>query len=65
MPRKTRAQFLLDPELSAGLKALKRRDGTPEGESVRRALTAYLGKQGVLKTEGKRSASGPATRKRS
>ena len=41
--------FYLDPELAEGLKILKARDGAPEGESVRRALAAYLTKQGVIK----------------
>lgn len=61
MSPKVRAQFLLDPELAAGLKALKHRDGTSEGESVRRALTKYLKEKRVLKTERRRAN----TRKRS
>ncbi|MFN7982947.1 MAG: ribbon-helix-helix protein, CopG family [Vicinamibacterales bacterium] len=52
--------FFLDPELAAGLKAIKDRVGTPEAETVRRALREYLEKEGVLKTERKRAA----TRKR-
>ena len=43
--------FYLDPEISKGLKALKQRDGVAEGESVRRALSAYLERQGITKTK--------------
>jgi predicted DNA-binding protein len=51
----------LDPEHLEGLKALKARDGAPESESVRRALSAYLQEKGVTKkTERKRAV----TRKR-
>ena len=59
-PRKL-YNFYIDPELAAGLKKLKEQHGTPEGESVRRALTMYLKSKGVLKTERKRAG----TRKRS
>ncbi len=34
--------FLLDPELAAGLKKVKQRDGIGEGEQVRRALVRWL-----------------------
>jgi hypothetical protein len=59
-PRKL-YNFLIDPELAAALKTLKKRDGTPESESIRRALAEYLQRKGVMKTERKRAA----TRKRS
>ena len=49
MTPKKLCNFYLDPELVAGLKALKQRDGASEGESVRRALARYLKKQGVIK----------------
>ncbi len=39
--------FYLDPEHSAALKVLKRRDGTPEGEQVRRALVDWFRKKRV------------------
>ena len=52
---------MIDPELDKGLKALKRRDGSSEGESIRRALAAYLKRKGVMKADRKRGA----TRKRS
>jgi hypothetical protein len=45
--------FRIDPHLDAALKALKARDGVPEGETIRRALTGYLTKKGVLKTPRK------------
>ena len=50
-PRKL-YNFYIDPDLAAGLKELKARHGTPEGESVRRALAAYLEQQGALKKTG-------------
>ena len=46
--------FLIAPEQAAALKALKARTGAPEGESIRRALTAYLRRQGVLKAPRRR-----------
>lgn len=58
-PRKL-YNFLIDPELAAGLKALKERDGAPESETVRRALRGYLQRKGVLKAERSRAV----TRKR-
>jgi hypothetical protein len=58
-PRKL-YNFYIDPELAKGLKKLKQQHGTPEGESVRRALKMYLSSEGVLKTERQRAS----TRKR-
>lgn len=54
-----RLAFLIPEDLDAGLKALKEQHGTPEAETIRRALTAYLAEKGVLpqgtsKTPGKR-----------
>ncbi len=60
MTPKIRHTFMIDPELADGLKTLKARDGASEGESIRRALTAYLKRKGVMKAERKRAA----TRKR-
>ena len=57
MTPKKACTFMIDPELDEGLKALKRRDGASESESIRRALTAYLKRKGVMKAERKR---GPA-----
>jgi len=40
--------FYIDPDLALALKALKRRDGTPESEAVRRGLRAFLKRKGVM-----------------
>jgi len=40
--------FYIDPDLAIALKALKKRDGTPESEAVRRGLRSYLKSKGVL-----------------
>ena len=47
--------FRIDPELEAGLKAVKVRDGISESEQIRRALLEWLRKKGVMKTDRKRS----------
>ncbi len=39
--------FYLDPELSAGLKTVKDRDGISESEQVRRAVRLWLDSKGV------------------
>jgi hypothetical protein len=39
--------FYLEPELSAGLKAIKDRDGISESEQVRRAVRAWLESKGL------------------
>ena len=59
-PRKL-YNFYIDPDLAAGLKRVKARDGVPESESIRRALAEYLESKGVMKVDRKRAA----TRKRS
>ncbi len=38
----------MDPELAAGLKRVKQRDGIAEGEQVRRALAQWLKSKGAL-----------------
>ena len=44
--------FYLDPELSAGLKTVKDRDGISESEQVRRAVRLWLDSKGVkVKTQ--------------
>jgi hypothetical protein len=48
-----RLSFFISESLDAGLKALKREHGTPEAETIRRALAAYLKEKGVLKEEKK------------
>ena len=59
-PRK-RYSFFIDEELEAGLKALKRRDGMPEAEALRRALAEFLKRKGIIikatKTGRKRVAA--------
>jgi hypothetical protein len=51
MPRpRALYSFFIDADLAAGLKRLKAMDRQSEGEHVRRALRAYLTKQGVLKS---------------
>jgi hypothetical protein len=49
--------FRIDPELDAGLKAVKERDGISESEQIRRAILEWLQKKGVMKAQGKRPAS--------
>jgi hypothetical protein len=44
-----RLSFFISEDLDAGLKALKAQHGTPEAETIRRALTAYLAEKGALK----------------
>jgi hypothetical protein len=61
-PRK-RYSFFIDDENAAGLKALKERDGIPESEAVRRAITKFLAARRIsvtTKPERKRAV----TRKR-
>jgi len=43
-----RLSFFISPELDEGLKAMKALHGTPEAETIRRALTTYLTEKGVL-----------------
>lgn len=43
-----RMAFFISDELDEGLKALKKEHGTPEAESIRRAIAAYLTEKGVL-----------------
>ena len=50
-----RMAFFVSEELDAGLKALKREHGTPEAESIRRAIAAYLTKKGVAPQRGKKT----------
>jgi len=49
LPRKL-YNFYIEPELAAGLKTIKARDGVPEAESIRRALAEYLTKKGAMKS---------------
>ncbi len=45
-PRK-RYSFFIDEELEAGLKTLKRRDGMPEAEAIRRSVAEFLKRKGI------------------
>ena len=49
--------FLIDPDLDAGLKAVKARDGINESEQIRRAIRTWLESKGVMKAERKRAAN--------
>ena len=51
-----RVSLFISEELLAGLKALKAEHGTPEAESIRRALAMYLAEKGVLKIENSNDA---------
>jgi hypothetical protein len=44
-----RLAFWIPEHLDAGLKAMKAEHGTPEAETIRRALAAYLSDKGMLK----------------
>lgn len=45
--------FMIDPDLAETLKRLKKRDGIPESEQIRRALRAWFKRQGLSKKPGK------------
>ena len=55
-PRKL-YNFLIDPDLAAGLKAVKEHDGITESEQVRRAIREWLQKRGALKTDRRRAST--------
>ena len=61
MSPKKRYTFLIDEDLAGALKALKARDGAPEGEIIRRALADYLRGKGVFNGD---KAARPARGKR-
>jgi hypothetical protein len=54
-----RLSFFISDALDAGIKALKQEYGTPEAETIRRALAAYLESKGVLP-----KPAAPAAKKR-
>jgi hypothetical protein len=39
--------FMIEPELSEGLKLIKERDGISEGEQIRRGIRLWLDSKGV------------------
>lgn len=55
--------FMLDPELTDALKALKARDGVSEAEIVRRGIKMYVESKGVKVQKPERMRA--STRKRS
>lgn len=58
-----RLAFFISEDLDAGLKALKEQHGTPEAETIRRALAAYLAEKGVLPQGGSKTPRRKAKRK--
>ncbi len=60
MMRRELTAFYMDPDVLEALRRLKEDTGTPIGETVRRAVRAWLESRGHLKTDRKRAA----TRKR-
>lgn len=48
-----RLSFFISDDLDAGLKAMKAEHGTPEAETIRRAIAAYLLQKGVMKAAPK------------
>jgi len=61
-PTRERYNFWIDLEDRAGLRLVKRRDGVPEAEQIRRAIRMWLDSKGV-KVKAERPRAG--TRKRS
>ena len=59
-----RLSFFISEDLDAGLKALKDEHGTPEAETIRRALAAYLTEKGVIPALRPAARSTPTTRRR-
>jgi hypothetical protein len=56
-----RVAVFIPEQLLAGLKVLKAEYGTPEAESIRRAIAAYLAEKGMKPAQ--RGASRPKKRK--
>lgn len=46
--------FAIDPDLAAGLKRIKKRDGISESEAARRAIRKWLGSKGAIKKAGRK-----------
>jgi predicted DNA-binding protein len=60
VPVKRRYSFFISDDLYEGLKALKKREGVPEAESIRRALGEYLRKKRIAvheKSERRRAVT--------
>ena len=56
MVRRKLTSFVIDPELSEGLKAIKERDGISESEQIRRAIRRWLEDRGLLKADRERGS---------
>jgi hypothetical protein len=63
-PRLKPYAFLIDPVLARALKRLKRRDGIPEGEAIRRSLAKFLTSEGVMPAKRREPAKARSTTKR-
>jgi hypothetical protein len=63
-PRLKPYAFLIDPMLARALKRLKRRDGIPEGEAIRRALAKFLTSEGIMPTKRRQPAKARSATKR-
>ena len=46
-----RVTFWVDDDLADALKGIKRRDGIPEAEQLRRAIRAWVGERGMVARE--------------
>jgi len=56
MTPRARYTFFIDSEQREGLRQIKERDGIPESEQIRRAVTEWLAKKGVnVKAQSKRA----------
>jgi hypothetical protein len=51
--------FRIDPDLDAGLKLVKQRDGVSESEQIRRAVRAWLEGRKAIKADRKRAVTRP------
>jgi Arc/MetJ-type ribon-helix-helix transcriptional regulator len=49
--------FRIEPDLVAGLKLVKHRDGVSESEQMRRALRAWLGTRKAIKAAPRRAGT--------
>jgi hypothetical protein len=56
-----RVAVFIPEDLLSGLKALKAEHGTPEAESIRRAIAAYLADKGIKRPPPSRTRK-PRTR---
>ena len=62
MSPKELTAFRIAPDVMAGLRAVKERDGVPLSVQVDRALRMWLAEKGVMKAERKRAA--PVTQRK-